>query len=137
MIELSIISKEKDLSEFIEWLVPYFREYLIAHINDKKLLKFDEFVSTSIKWDYKNKTVKSRDILIASTYHLRTKINKDKYSIYIDYNDNIPQSSAKFIDIIKLINFGNLSFTAYPIYTNTIKYFENNIDYYYSLYLEE
>lgn len=128
------------LTEFCYWLFPYMRQYIINHIDNRRLKRWDEFLNSnlSIKRRYQIlNPISSRDILIASTNNLRVRNLKDRFIIDINPVVFIPNTEAKFINIIQLINYGNLTTQAYNLYSEMMTYFANNIDIYYNQYLEE
>ena len=137
-MELIIDNDENlDLDKFCNWLIEKIRTYLIANIDDRKISRFDDQINRSIKWQFPNKFISAKNILIASTYHLNWEKYNSRYTIYLDNNELIPQTYAKFIDIINLITYGNLYLQGYDIYDKTLKHFADNLFIYYQEYLEE
>lgn len=129
-----------DLTEFCNWLIIHMQEYIRKYLNEKHLIRVNEYLNTDLtfKTIYQVLTpLSAKDILIGSTYNLRVKKQLDRYIIEINPNITIPNTSAKFINIVKLINDGNLIINGYPIYDEMMQYFANNIDYYFNEYLEE
>lgn len=59
------------------------------------------------------------------------------YIIEIDKNAIIPKTLAKFIDIMKMVNYGTLSIPPYPIVDEIFTYFADNIRDFYKTFLEE
>ena len=112
---------------------------MLNSIDTKRLKVWDDFLNSgNIARKYFDKAyISTSEVLKASTYNLIVKLQNNLYIIEIDPTVNIPNTSAKFINIISLINYGNLSCPAYSIYTKMMEYFANNLDYYYELYLEE
>lgn len=130
-----------DLFNFCNWLIPKIRGHILNSINKKLLIKWDKFLNSSNILQFNkgfNRPLSTKDLIIASLYYLRVSKNaNNSYIIEIDPNRNIPNSSAKFINIIKLIDKGNLSISPYNIITKTMNYFANNLQDYYQSYLEE
>lgn len=136
---LEILS-EIDLTDFCNWLMPQIQEYLEKNINEKKLEKINIYLNgeKSILFDYSGKRILSaKNILLGGVHNLRVARILDKYTIEINPNILIPNTSAKFIDIVKLINYGNMSVQGYPIMTKTMDYFADNLNKYYLKFLEE
>ena len=134
------ISTDKDLTNFCNWLIPKIQEYFIDSINVKKLELYNIYLNGNkvILFDYGGKRILSaKNILIGGIYNLIVKRTINKFIIEINPNIFIPNTSAKFIDIVKLINFGNMSLQGYPVVTETMDYFANNINKYYNEFLEE
>lgn len=129
-----------NLDAFCQILITLMQNYIRTTLDTKQLIRFDAYLNNEDIIDYadrSNRLVSSKDILIGSTYNLVVIKDKDKYIIQLDNNINIPNTYAKFIDIVKLINYGNLALPAYPIYDNMMDYFAENLLEYYRIYLEE
>ena len=128
-----------DLDDFCEWLIPQIQRYLIASIDDNHLIRWDYYLnlgSTFLKTYRFDRPVSSKEILIAGSYNLIVKKQPEQYTIELNMNTIIPNSSAKFINVISLINNGNLSMQGYNIYTQVMDYIANNIDYYFKAYTQ-
>lgn len=97
-------------------------------INHAKLVQIDKYFSEVLLLDYS-----ARDIINFSLKHIIIVIYEDKYELKIDnniyYKDNV-----KLIDLVKLINFGNLELRPYPIYTKEFNKITDNIDNLYLMY---
>lgn len=138
-MELNIDS-DKDITNFCLWLIPKIKEYFVNSIDDRKLEKYNIYLNANkiVLFDYSEKRlISARSILIGAIYNLHLKHNLNHYVIEINPNSTIPSTSAKFTDIVKLINFGNMSLQGYQIVSDTMNYFANNINNYYNSYLEE
>ena len=106
--------------------------------NYKRLAKYNEFIDENVaRIDDKETILPIRDILILSTYYLTYKQLPNSYVIELNPNVNVPNTYAKFIDIVKLVNYGNLSLPAYPIYDEMMDYFADKIVYFYKEYKGE
>lgn len=129
-----------NLNDFCSWLKPIIIDYANNAIIDKKLVRFNKYVNNdiNIKW-FANKPLKinCKDVLLAGLNNLVYKRQGNDYIIEIDANNYIYNSSAKFIDIIKLINYGNMVLSAYPIVDKIFDYITENLETYYSQYLQE
>ena len=138
-MELNIDS-DKDITNFCLWLIPKIKEYFVNSIDDRKLEKYNIYLNANkiVLFNYNEKRlISARNILIGAIYNLHLKHNLNHYVIEINPNSTIPSTSAKFTDIVKLINFGNMSLQGYQVVSNTMNYFANNINSYYNSYLEE
>ena len=132
-----IIESKVDITDFCEWLVvEHITPYIATHINQKKAQRFDDIINKYIV-TLPKRMLFTDDIILASAYNLIVSKEDDNHIIRIDSNAFIPNTNAKFISIAELINYGNLSTQAYPIYTETFNYFADNIDKYFNMYLEE
>lgn len=137
-----IIDKQEgiDLVPFCNWLIPKIQEVLVDEINENKLIKIDLFLNEHklLYFNYnEDRVISSKNILIGAIYNLHIQDNQNEVVIEINPNTIIPNTFAKFIDIVKLINYGNLSLQGYPILDITMEFFAENIDFYYNEYLKE
>lgn len=125
--------------DFCKWLLPQIQEYIYAGSDDRKLAAFDFYLNTNdiIQWQFQPQMIRTKNILIGASYNLIIKDYSDYYEISIDPNINIPNSYAKFIDIVSLIDKGNIDIPPYPIFTDAMEYFADNLQMYYDLYIEE
>lgn len=128
-----------DLNGFCKSLIVKMQEYMHMNMNPFKLYKWDEFLNSGnfVRRYFSKAAVSTAEILLASTYNLIVRQQRNLYIIEIDPSINIPNTSAKFINIVNLITYGNLSCPAYNIYNEMMRYFADNLQYYYELYLEE
>lgn len=129
-----------DLDDFCECLVELMQEFMLDEIDEDQLFRFDAFLNNEdcIRFvDGGRHFVSSKDILIGSVYNLIITKTPDSYVIELDSNAIIPNTYAKFIDIVSLINFGNLNVSPYPIYSDMMDYFAENLTTYIYSYLED
>lgn len=141
-MELHIeLEQDLELYNFLKWLPNKMADYLIENIDSRKLIYFDEYINSDniIKWrsERLKHILTSKDILIAGTYNLTIDHNNNSYTIRLNPNAFIPDTYAKFINIINLINYGTLTLFAYPIYDKMMEFFAENIQSFYQVYLEE
>lgn len=129
-----------DLDKFCEYLIGMMREYLLTEIDKMQTKRFDDYIKEKgiIKSIYRNgKTPMVKDILVASTSHLIVNKVNSNYIIKLNPNAKIPNTSAKFIEIIKLVDEGNLEVKRYPIYSDMTDFFAKNLYYFYNKWLGE
>lgn len=128
-----------DLYNFCEWLIKQMQKYIQEYIEPNKLIAWDDYLNNKIKLkttDGSLRLISSKDILISGSYNLIIKQTTNQYEITINPNVNIPNYYAKFIDIIKLINYGNINIQPYPIYDYMTDFIANNLIDYYHIYNE-
>lgn len=116
------------------------QKYMEIYLDERQLARFDAFLNNEsiiMFTDKASRYVSTRNILIGGVYNLIVEKVQNSYNIKIDPNINIPNTYAKFIDVIKLVNNGNLSLAAYPIYTDMMNHFAENLQDYYGDYLED
>ncbi len=135
-LELNIDNSNK----FCEWLIPKIQNYLYQNIDDRKLEKINLYLNENklILFNYNEyRIISAKNILLGGIYNLRVRISGNNSFIEIDPSVIIPNTSAKFIDIVKLINFGNLDLQGYRIISDTMEYFAENINLFYNQFLKE
>jgi hypothetical protein len=128
------------LDEFCYWLIPYMQKYIKENIDVRRLKRWDDYINTNLA--LKNaysiiEPISCKDIIIEATKNLRVYTQKDNYIIDINPVVFIPNTQAKFINIVQLINYGNLSLQGYKLFSDMMTYFADIIDLYYKMYLEE
>ncbi len=140
-MELEIINKDNlDLYDFCIWLEDELFNYLNSNIDDRQLDRFDNYINENLQINFIDKLprfLKSRDILLSAFKNLDIRKQGKSYIIDIDPLKFIPNTNAKFIDIVRLINYGNMEINGYPIIDNTFDYFANNLQDLYQQYLKE
>jgi hypothetical protein len=131
------ISNDKGFEDdFFDWLIPNIREYVLAHIDEKKLLKVDEYINTN-KYFHSifKKEISSKEVIVSAMYNLKKDVYWDRVVISIDPNVMLPNTTVKLITVIKTINFGTLSIMGHNLITKNFKFIEDNIDTFYEKYL--
>lgn len=125
-----------NLDAFIEtFLIPKIQDSFIKEINNKRLVKIEEFIN-KLGINIYHQYISVRNILIASINNLSyIKLPNNNYMLQIDSNQMLPNISAKLIDLAYMINYGTLSTPAYPIFTNVFSFFANRLQLLYSEYL--
>ena len=129
-----------NLGAFCSYLISEMIEYIDNTINDSQLIRFDSYINNNLKIRFIDKfprLLKSRDILITAVQTLYYVKQGDDYIIKINPNNFIPNTYAKFIDIVSLINYGNMQLQSYPIIDKMFDYFAANLNQYYNDYLKE
>ena len=129
-----------NLGAFCSYLISEMIEYINNTINDNQLIRFDSYINNNLKIRFIDKfprLLKSRDILITAVQTLYYVKQGDDYIIKINPNNFIPNTYAKFIDIVSLINYGNMQLQSYPIIDKMFDYFAANLNQYYNDYLKE
>mgnify|MGYP006326520591 CR=1 FL=1 len=136
-MELVITNKlETDLTDFCNQIIMKMQEYIMIEVNQDHLEVFDNFINQKmqIPWvsQKMKRPLKTGSLLKASCQHLKVNnFNNQTYIIKIDSNATIPETYAKFIDIAKLVNYGNIQLSPYPIITKMMNYFADNLDKFY------
>lgn len=130
------ISNEKGFEdEFYTWLLPQIRDFVIAEVDPRKLIKVDDYINNNRYFHtIFKKHISSYEVIIAAVSNL--KINKywNRVVITIDGNAIVPGTTTKISTVVRVVNFGTLSVMGYPVITNRFKYIEDNIDAFYEQY---
>lgn len=130
------VDNSMDLDKFCKWLCSKILDHAYNTINKDKLSKFNDYINVTLKMERKA-TLDVYSILIGGFNNLVYSRFPSYYIIEIDKNAIIPKTLAKFIDIMKMVNYGTLSIPPYPIVDEIFTYFADNIRDFYKTFLEE
>lgn len=122
--------------EFVLYVIKKLQEYIIGNINDKKLSFIEVYINQNYKSIYRN-YISARDVIVSGAMNITYQIYPNKFVIELDSKQILYGTNAKLYDICKLINFGVLGISEYPIFTDSFNYFKDNLDYMYEYYLRE
>ena len=133
---LLVVENEKVDVGFIAFLKRRLRMRILSSINFNKLIKFNKFFeSDAFKTIYGDKKILAERVVVLGSNHLQHTIIHNTARIYIDPNVYYPGTEIKLVDLCNLINFGNLSVDAYPIFSNAFQHFSDNIEQYADTFL--
>lgn len=106
------------LDSFCEWLIPKISEALYSNIDSKKLIPFNNYINkyNIVNWTLYRRPIMCSEIIYLGMNYLVYHKTNNSYIIEIDSNINIPNSTTKIISLCNLINYGNMSLNAYPIF---------------------
>lgn len=113
---------------FAEWLIPVLRQHILKNINVNKLKSFEDYINKdriSLKLGF-TRFMSISSIVKAALFNLVVTYDYTAATIEFDPDVTIPNSNAKFIDIVNLINYGNLSLQSYPIFDEAFNLFAEN-----------
>lgn len=118
-----------NLEDFINFLIEKIKLYFLGILDSKLLIQFDNYFNSNpeILGIQNKKIFSTRDGVIGAIYCLTYIKNGKNYIIKIDPNQVMRNTTAKFIDIAKAVNYGVLGVGKYPIFTDSIDYVANNI----------
>ena len=129
--------KSKNFDSFVEWLIEQTQQHFIGSINPQRLIVFDNYFK-NFDWGFTDKKthfISTKQLLISAIYNLRYRKTMNSYTIEINPNAVIPSTSAKFIDIAKLVNYGNVELKGVYVLTDTFEYFSKNVNKYFDKYV--
>lgn len=140
-MELTIDNPDNlNLDAFCSYLISEMVDYIDSTIDSNQLIRFDEYINNNLNIRFIDKLprlLKSKNILIAAVQTLYYIKQGNDYIIKINPNNFAPNTYAKFIDIVSLINYGNMQLQSYPIIDEMFDYFADNLNQYYNEYLKE
>ena len=111
------------LDEYIsQTLMPSMQKTFISHIDDRLLVKFDKYL-TDVYSQYVNGIISTRKLIIDCIYNLIYNKTDSTYIIEINPNTKIDTIDVKHIDIARLVNYGNMQLSSYPIFTDLFDYY--------------
>ena len=115
--------------DFIDWLKIKIRDRFLMELNIEKLKRWDEFFNSNpvYKSIYK-KRINTKDLLVAGILNLECTQANSSYILSINQNAYVPGlDRIKIATVCKLVNYGNLEISGYPIFTDILEYFADNI----------
>lgn len=133
-LEITFVEGEID-KKFIEFIAECVSEKIISNIDDKKLIKFDEYISEYIP-RVRDVEVTSREIITCGAENLSIYTLQDKFLIEISRTKSFDKvKDMTLVSLCKLINYGNSQIHGYPIFTDTFSEIAEDIDMYKKLYI--
>ena len=94
---------------FFNWLIDKIIKHIYTEIDDRKLIKIDNYINANYKSIFK-KTFRSKEILYMFFNNLKVNRYWDKVVIESDPNRLIPGTTVKVVSIVKLITFGSFQY---------------------------
>lgn len=133
-MQLSIERTETNV-EFSNWLVTVIKQELIANINPRKLVVFEEYIKESNIFKLSQKTLNNLNLTNILYIFIRT-LRKDifKHNYLYTFNSHIKYDTVTYYEICKFINYGNSQIKGYPVITNVLSNIQNNLKDYEHMY---
>lgn len=132
------------LDKFIKnCVIPHVRIACYKRLDKRLCDKWSQYFKTvDLGWnksiDHKKViTPSAYDIILAGIHNITYSKQGVDYRIYINNNEIIPKGSAKLYDICHLINYGNLSVSPYPIFSDSFKEVDLRINELYDSFEED
>lgn len=123
----------KYTDDFLNFLIPKMIYRGLGEYNPKKTVLQEVYINEFYKSKFR-KYIAAKDVIISGFYNLTWQRYADKIVIEIDPNCLLVGTTAKLNEVCKLINYGTLEISAYPIFTEVFNYFKENIDRWYDYY---
>lgn len=138
-MRLEIQDKRNELDfRFGMWLIRQIQMKFRASLDRRKLVAWDKFFEESTEYNslYGAK-ISTYNILMSSIKCLTCLDTPDKIIIQLNPNQFVPGLDRVKVDsVIRLITFGNQSIKGYPIFTDVLQHFADNIGEYIDMYVE-
>lgn len=139
MENLIIENKNKlDLTSFCNYLKKVMINEFINMADKKKLKVYDDYLN-KLNLNYRFSKVKynisTYNCIISSFNEMKILTREEEVIMMFDDIIFIPNLNAKFIDIIKLVTYGNLQLPSYDIISRILNKIADDLDKIYSGYL--
>ena len=120
--------------EFLDWLIQLLKVKIYKTTFDtKRIFAWDEYINTTVA-GLSNRKLSTKRLIVSAFSNLVYIKYEKYYCIEIDLNVVVPYTNYKLVDMIKLINDGNLDMRGYPFITNAVREIERNLNNYYKIY---
>lgn len=122
--------------KFVLYIIKKLQKYIIGNINVKKLIFIEAYINLMYTSQLR-KYISAKDVIISGAMNITYTIYPHKFVIEIDSNQILYGTDAKLCDMCKLINYGVLGVSAYPIFTESFDYFKENLNVLFEQYLRD
>lgn len=124
---------------FIRFLKERARIILTAILDKDQLKRWDDYLSKCDlgcvrKRDGRCIVPSAYNILVSGISNIKVRESTDSYELYIDPNAVLSGTAAKIIEIVGLINTGNVEMSPYPVYDKVWEQLKRNFISYYLYY---
>ena len=129
-------SSDENLYDFCVWLKSIIIENVNIKLSPSLLDRYNEYLNNqnNIKWVEQPYKINIKQII---NYAINSMIISKNESTYrLDFNETLllPNSNTKIIDIVKLVEFGNLSLPATYIITESLNKIASSLGTFYQTY---
>lgn len=125
--------------EFLIYLIDLMRQWFITNLDEDKLIQIEEYVNSTPRYkSIYRKHINLKDICYSGIENLRYFKFSGNSVIQFDYNISVyGLNNIKLIELLALVNYGNLLVKPYPVFNNMFSFFNKNINYFWNRFLEE
>lgn len=130
-----------DLKEFItNCLIPEIQFECFSRLDMRLCNNWTKYFNqVDLGWNKaKDKTIvpSGYDVIMAGINNITYSKQGDDYRIFINNNEIVPKGCAKLNDICHLINYGNLSVSPYPIFSESFRTVDLKVNDLYDSFME-
>jgi len=136
-MKLEILDPDNELnSDFGQWLCTRIQQHFVGILDSGKLKKWDEFFVTSHEYiPLYSSPISTYNLLRNGIQSLTSRKFPDKIVISLNKNQYVPGfDRVKLETFFRLITFGNISVSGYPVFLDTLQYFVDHINDFIELY---
>ena len=133
------IYSEKLGTDFCEWLISILSNQIKGSIDDKKLIRWNEYLSSGGAITLVGrKSILAKEIIFKGANSIIVRELPNKFIIEINSKVMMPGVKSKKVSTLcRLINYGNMDIKGYPIFSDTFAMVADNINAYIDLYALE
>lgn len=123
--------------KFGNWIIKHIQALISSEVESVKLKTWDKYFNEQFSTLY-GKEISSKDIIKIGVRNLVCMYANSAIIIRISPNIFMPGlDRVKVESLCKLINYGNTTISAVPIFTNAFDHVADNIDEYVEMYMNE
>ena len=122
--------------DFTKYIIKEIQPWLEKNINKDRLVSAQNYVAIEPKYKSIYTPIINLYFFSLACYAI-IKVRKYSqfYELYFDEEAIVYGTNIRSIELINLINYGNMTVTPYPIFTEMFDYFNQNIEEIYQEYL--
>lgn len=141
-LKLDLINVPKEFRlDFCNYLIIQIKNNIYETNEQSRYNNMEKYINSNnlISWiTNKNQFISVYDLYKLGVNNLKIRqVDEDKYEIYIDQNENIPNSYTNLYSIISLLEYGTLSVQKCGTLTKTVGFIIDKLDTYYNKFLME
>lgn len=124
-------------NEFIEWIVDNFDMFVYRNINMKKLYAINKFINENDVFKVGATDIDIVEVISLAIKNIKYNRIKNACILNVGGNKRLPKYPIKLSAICKFLNYGNMKFKGYPIFSNAINFIKYNLNDLYMVYVNE
>ena len=128
-------------SFIVDCIIPEIKAECFRRLDSNRCNKWTEyFKRTDLGWRQAGKKLiipSAYDVIISGINNITYSKQGVDYRVFINNNEIVPKGCAKLNDICHLVNYGNLSVSPYPIFSDAFKAVDLKVNDLYNSYMED